>query len=264
MIDDILSMIDADEYPEIFGYLSSQADEDCADPDEPYDMANILLRSDKPAELPPYVIGFIEELLLDEIEDGNADAMIDLGAQYYDGNRGFEQSFQKAAYYFTLAAEHGSRQAQENLGYVYYYGRLGKPDYEKAFHYFALGAFDGHLVSLYKIGDMYLNGLYVPKNEREAFHIFMHCLELMTQDTESFAAGPVYLRLGRMFLSGTGTEQNAKSALVCFQKAESFLYDMVKNGDVMYKKSLGSAIDGQNKARALLTDELPDDTWAFD
>ena len=88
-----------------------------------------------------------------EIGAGNADAMNDLGALYYDGSRGFEQSFEKAVRYYSMAAENGSRQAQENLGYCYYYGRDGEPDYEKAFHYFALGAFDGHLVSLYKIGE---------------------------------------------------------------------------------------------------------------
>lgn len=266
MIDEILSMLDAEEYPEIYGYLSSQLsdEDDMIESDTLYDMAIQLLELDKPKDLPPYVIGMIEELFAQEINDGNAEAMNALGAQFYDGNRGFEQSFQKAAYYYTLAAENGSRQAQENLGYVYYYGRLGAPDYEKAFHYFALGAFDGHLISRYKIGDMYLHGLYVPQNEREAFHIFMHCLETMTPQAEPVVAGPVYLRLGRMLLNGTGTDKDVKGALVCFQRAESFLYDMVLSGNVMYKKSLASAIDGQSKARAELAEALPDEAWSFE
>ena len=264
MINEILSMLDAEEYPETYMYLAAQDDDDGSEPDEPYDMANKLLGLDKPEDLPPHVIDFIEELFLSEIEAGNADAMNDLGAQYYGGNRGFEQSFQNAAYYYDMAAQNGSRQAQENLGYIYYYGRIGKPDYEKAFHYFALGAFDGHLISLYKIGDMYLNGLYVRKNEKKAFNIFVHCIQTMTPEAEPIVAGPVYLRLGRLFLNGTGTGQDAKSALVCFQKAEAFLFDMVMNGDVMYKKSLASAIEGQEKARKLLIESLPDESWDFD
>ena len=148
--------------------------------------------------------------------------------------------------------------------YCYYYGRDGEPDYEKAFHYYALGAFDGHLISLYKIGDMYLHGLYVPKNEREAFFIFMCCLETMTEEAEGRVAGPVYLRLGRMFLDGTGAEKNYKNALICFQKAESFLYDMVMNGNVMYRRSLIAAIKGQEEARKKLSKALPEDTWEFD
>ena len=263
MLDEILSMLDADEYPEIYDYLAAQADDDMV-PDRPYNMAVQLLALDKPKELPFYVIELIEELFEEEINDGNAEAMNALGAQYYDGNRGFEQNFQKAAYYYTLAAENGSRQAQENLGYVYYYGRIGAPDYEKAFHYYALGAFDGHPISLYKIGDMYLNGFYVPKNEREAYHIFMHCLETMTPEAEPVVAGPVFLRLGRMLLDGIGTEKDPKGALICFQKAEAFLYDMVQSGNAMYRKSLESSIEGQSKARTVLAGDLPDETWEFD
>ena len=156
-----------------------------------------------------------------------------------------------------MAAKLGNRQAQENLGYCYYYGRNIPVDYEKAFHYFALGAFDGHLISLYKIGDMYMNGYYVEKNPTEAFHIYERCLETMTDEAALTVAGPVFLRLGNAFLYGNGTEENAKSALVCFQKAELYLFDMVARGEWMYKKSLEDAIEGQEKARAKMNNLLP-------
>ena len=263
-IQDILSLISPEELPETCSYLSSLQGENSPEGSTPYVIANTVLDLDKPGRLPGYVIAFIAKMFELEIVTGNADAMNDLGAQYYDGSRGFEQSFEKAVRYYSMAAENGSRQAQENLGYCYYYGRNGKPDYEKAFHYFALGAFDGHLVSLYKIGDMYLHGLYVPKNEREAFYIFMRCIETMTDEAADRVAGPVYLRLGRMFLEGTGTVRNYKNALICFQKAETFLYDMVMDGDTMYRKSLDAAIKGQEKTREKILEQLPDDTWKYD
>ena len=53
-----------------------------------------------------------------------------------------------------------------------------------------------------------------------------------------------------------GTEDNAKNALVCFQKAELFLYDMVADGEWMYRKSLEDAIEGQAKSREKLNDSL--------
>lgn len=203
--------------------------------------------------------------LEEEIRKGNADAMNDLGALFYEDSSGFEQNFEKAMFYFKMAAEHGSRQAQENLGYCYYYGRNSEqPDYEKAFHYFALGAFDGHLISLYKIGDMYLNGFYVEKNEQEAFYIFLHCLNTMSEDAETRVAGPVFLRLGKMLAEGIGCEKDLKAALVSFQRAEFYLRDMVQGGDVMYKKSLCEAVAGQNAVRVQLDAELPDETWEFD
>ena len=85
----------------------------------------------------------------------------------------------------------------------------------------------------------------------------------MTLEAEDRVAGPVYLRLGRMFLEGIGTEKNLKNALICYQKAESFLYDMVLSGDVMYRKSLDSAVKGQQKARELLAEKLPEASWSF-
>ena len=67
-----------------------------------------------------------------------------------------------------------------------------------------------------------------------------------------------------MFLDGVGTEQNLKNALICFQKAESYLYDMVLGGDVMYKKSLNAAVKGQEETREKLSEQLPENKWSFD
>lgn len=207
---------------------------------------------DAPIPFPPFLAELVEELYGSEIADGNADAMNDLGSLYCNGDRGFEQNYERAAHYYQMAADHGSGIARENLGYCYYYGRIGAPDYEKAFFCFAAGAFGGRLVSLYEIGDMYRNGLFVEKNEREAFCIFMHCIETMTPEEEHCVAGPVYLRLGQMLLDGAGTERDPKGALVCLQKAESYLYDMVAAGEGFYLPSMEQAVEGQAAARDVL------------
>jgi TPR repeat protein len=108
---------------------------------------------------------------------------------------------------------------------------------------------------------MYLNGYHVEKNEGIAFRIYMHCLDIITDETAPDAAGPLFLRLGKAFLDGTGTDKDARSAMNCFQKAEQYLYDMVHDGDVMYRHSLEEAVEGQEKARELLRLELPSDLW---
>lgn len=263
-IQTIIGGLKAEEFPQTCGYLASIFDTEENLLKEPYEIANSLLLCDCPKPLPSIVRDLVIKMFRIEIDNGNAEAMNDLGAQYYAGSRGFEQDFSKAVFYYDLAAKHGSRQAQENLGYCYYYGRNMPVDYEKAFQYFALGAFDGHLISLYKIADMYANGYYVEKNEAEAFRIYQHCMATMTDEAAKVVAGPVYLRLGKCFLNGTGTEPDAEAALICYQKAEVFLYDMVKDGDAMYKKSLQAAIDGQAKARKKLAEELPADEWIYD
>lgn len=266
LVQETFSMLDAETYPETSRALAQTlAEAETEGLPQPLELANRIACLDRPLLFPDCVIDALTELYEMEIAQGSGDAMNDLGAMYYGGSRGFEQSFEKAVRYYQMAAEHGSRQAQENLGYCYYYGRnMEKPDYEKAFHYFALGAFDGHPSSLYKIGDMYFNGYYVDRNEREAFRIYRHCLDILTEDEAPRVAGQVFLRLGNMHLNGLGTEQDPSSALVCYQKAEIFLYDMVKGGSAMYRRSLKAAMEGQHVARALLMAELPDGEWPFD
>lgn len=252
--------LEGEGFPDACKYLDSIMEKG----ETPYIIASNLVECDKPKVFPGFLVEYITALYELEIEDGNHYAMNDLGARYYGGDRGFEQDFGKAMDLYHMAAENGNRQAQENLGYCYYYGRDGKPDYKKAFHYFALGAFDGHPISLYKIGDMYKNGYYVEKNPKEAFIIYNHCLQTMPDDASKYVSGPVHLRLGDMCLNGVGTEQDPQQALLHFNLAEIMLFQMVKDGDVMYKKSLRGAIEGQKKAREMLAKQMPEDEWTFD
>ncbi len=248
--------LDPEQSPEAIAFFAEHIDDEVS----AYDLATALVQCDKTRDMPRSLFAFIVELYKEAAESGNDAALNDLGALYYDG-RGCEQDFTKAVFYYDKAAKLGNCQAQENLGYCYYYGRNMPVDYEKAFHYFALGAFDGHLISLYKIGDMYQNGYYVEKNPTEAFRIYERCLNMMTDAAAPVVAGPVFLRLGNCFLYGNGVEEDAKNALVCFQQAERYLYDMVAGGNVMYRKSLQAAIDGQTMAREKLNEKLPGKQW---
>ena len=258
---EVLAAINDGEYPQVYEYLDSLLEDDGIIDTTPFDIATVLVKCDKPKLFPLFLVEYITALYEFEIEGGNNDAMNDLGCQYYDGGRGFEQSFEKAVHFYKMAAEHGNHHAMENLGYCYYYGRDMEPDYEKAFQCFAFGAFNGMLISLYKIGDMYRYGYYVEKSEQEAFQIYHRCLSMMDNNSSSYIAGPVHLRLGDMYLNGLGTEQDCESALFHYGLAEVMLYRMVKDGDYMYKKSLRMAIEGQAMARAQLAKNIPEAEW---
>ena len=216
----ILNKLNTDEYPETYEQISFYLSEgiEC----DAYELANSLCVLDLDVDMISPLFNLIVELYEIAIEDGNVNAINDLGVFYYDGH-GCNKDYAKAISYYETAAKRGHRLAQENLGYCYYYGRNVEKDYEKAYHYFALGALSGMPVSLYKLGDMYQNGYYVEKNETVAFHIYDHCMQLLNEETARFVAGPVYLRLGNAFLNGCGTEQNAENALFCFQNAERYL-----------------------------------------
>ena len=248
-------MLDYDEYPQLTEYLNEYAN-GMIQTWPPYEFAAELLSLDEPKELPDEVLHFIHECYEIAIKDRNGDAIYQYGCLYDDGYRGFEQDSDIAMEYYELAAECGSGDAQETLGYHYYYGKGGKVDYEKAFHYFSLGAFEGHIVSQYKIGDMYLNGYYVKKNESEAFRIYVHCVDNMPDEAAARSGGPLYLRLGNLFLNGTGTEKNLFTALYCFQRAEYHLFQMVKDGDERYRSSLEAAIQGHKDAESGLLDDI--------
>ena len=62
--------------------------------------------------------------------------MNDLGALYYMGDL-VEQDYAKAAELYEMAADAGCFQSIINLGYIYEYGRTGKPDHTKAISVFA-------------------------------------------------------------------------------------------------------------------------------
>ena len=217
-----------------------------------YELATALAECDKGRKVPRALFDFIVELYKEAIEEGNADAMNDLGALYSNG-RGCEQDYKKAVAYYEMSAKLGHRCATENLGYCYYYGRSVPKDYEKAFLYFSLGAFEGRTISLYKIGDMYLNGYYVERNPIEAFRIYSRCLEYLPDELATEAGGSILLRLGDCYLNGLGTMPDPQTALRAYTLAEERLLKQVLAGEKIYETSLQAAIEGKEKAKKKLT-----------
>ena len=155
----------------------------------------------------------------------------------------------------------GSRQAQENLGYCYYYGRSIDKDYEKAFHYFALGAFDGHLRSLYKIGDMYRNGYYVEKSEIEAFRIYRHCADTLTEQAVPLVGADIMMRLGDCYYEGIGTDVDYKLALRYYQQAENMFVERLEEGDFLIKGCYEKVVNRQTEVRKAMQNKLPAFEW---
>lgn len=257
-VKEILETIDKEKYPQTFNTLDAYM---VAWYDNLWDFWANIMESDKKYPLEPNVAKLIEEILLDEIKVNNHNAMCDLGALYYNGRLNGVKNYEKAVYYYEMAAKFGNRQAQENLGYCYYHGRLGTPDYKKAYHYFVKGALDSHMVSLYKIGDMYKNGLYVEKDEKEAYFIYKHCSEMLDEFQERDFGADIYIRLADCYCNGVGTEKNLILALEFYQKAERFYYPRILDGDYLYEKQYERSITMQQVVREELKKEIPNFSW---
>lgn len=179
--------------------------------------------------------------------------MNDLGALYYMGDL-VEQDYQKAADLYEMAADHGCYQSIINLGYIYEYGRTGERDCAKAFQWYSLAAaLAPSSEAVYKLGDMFSSGKFVPCDKKKAYRLYERSLTLARTDVE--LAQPA-VRIADMLIDPRGAlygvELDPMRALSLYQVAEVGLREDIANGMTYYAKRLQEAIEGQEKARAML------------
>lgn len=71
---------------------------------------------------------------------------------------GVPKNYQKALQWYTSAAENGNRDAQNELGFMYFVGSGVEQDAEKGAAYFLEAAYNGLAVAQYNVGIMYYTG----------------------------------------------------------------------------------------------------------
>ena len=255
----IMEKLDGETYPEIYKYLKFLTVYGVY-VGTVYEISATIYNCDKTEAFPKEVAELLIEIYEDELKENNHNAICDYGSLYYTGRIG-EQNYEKAVYYYDMAAKLGNRQAQENLGYCYYYGRTGRVDYKKAFHYFLKGALDYHLVSLYKIGDMYKNGYYVQKDENEAYSIYSRCLDGLNEENTPLVGADVHIRMADCFFYGVGVEKNVAIALEHYQIAERLYWIRLQEGDFLIRKQYERSVEMQAIAREEMKKALPRFDW---
>ena len=184
--------------------------------------------------------------------------MNDLGALYYMGEL-VEQDYARAAELYEMAMAHGCYQSIVNLGYIYEYGRTGEKDLGKAYRYYALAAaLAPSSEAVYKLGDMYSRGVTGERDVMKAKALWERSLEL-AQGLAEFAQPAI--RIAKLLIDAEavarGVKRDPLRALHLFQQAEIGLrIDITENGMTYYQRRLEEAIEGQERARALV--ELDD------
>ena len=78
-----------------------------------YEITTDIFEADQTKKLPKAIADFLISLYNYLIEQGCFDAACDIGSLYYKGRLG-KVDYKKAVEYYTLAADNGNRQAQEN------------------------------------------------------------------------------------------------------------------------------------------------------
>lgn len=187
------------------------------------------------------------------ITNGSALAMNCLGALYYMGDI-IEQDYEKAAELYERAMDAGCYQSIINLGYIYEYGRIGKPDHDKAYRFYSLAAaLAPSSEAIYKLGDMFSRGKAVPRDMRKAFALYKRSLQLAEGDVE--IAQPA-IRLANMLIDPMSWSYDVNNepleALRLFQMAEIGLRKDIADGQYYYEKRLQEALEGQKKAREVI------------
>ncbi len=138
-------------------------------------------------------------------EAGYAPAQIELGQSYQDGD-GVAQDGQEALKWYLAAAEQGVAEAQNDYGFVYFYGKAGvAKDEAKAIPWFRKAADQGDTNSQTLLAEAYYNGHGVTQDYVEARRLYT----LAADAGHPFAM----FVLGIMYLDGKGGEKDpAKGA----------------------------------------------------
>ena len=120
----------------------------------------------------------------------DSEYMAEIGSYYYA-----QKDFQLAKKYYEMAVLAGNVWANDGLGYIYYYGRVGEPDYKKAFEYFSKAKEGGITEAAYKVADMYKNGYGVEQN----YDKYVEIIEELYEDQKFGRAYPgLYTRLAKI------------------------------------------------------------------
>ncbi len=101
--------------------------------------------------------------LMKSAVEGNKDAQLEIGDMYYFGQWA-TKNYKKSFKWSMKSAKQGNARAQHAMGGMYFYGRGVKKDYKKAFEWFMKSARNGLPVGQYNVGIMYANGRGVKKN----------------------------------------------------------------------------------------------------
>ena len=108
------------------------------------------------------------QLMKQTADAGHTRAQFNTGVFYAQGH-GVKQDYGMAVIYYSMAAMLGDRDANYNLGLLFYLGKgVEQPDYNKAVSYYTTAALLGDYLAMAALSYCYRNGKGVEKDEEEA------------------------------------------------------------------------------------------------
>jgi hypothetical protein len=153
-------------------------------------------------------------------KEGGRNAQYNLGVMYYFGE-GTAENYSKAHHWYKKAAQQGYVYAQYSVGFMYQMGLGITKDYQAALQWYKRSAQQGYVYAQYSLGFMYHMGLGAKKDYQAA-------LKWYIKAAEQENVGAQY-NLGAMYSNGIGVELD-------YVKAHMYLNIATANGDKKAKK----------------------------
>ncbi len=152
------------------------------------------------------------ELLTKSAEQKDPEGQVLLGTLYEHGYGVINPDHKKAMHLYLLSANSGNVRAQYNLGDSFHRGLIVNQDLKKACGFYSLASKQGDVEATYKLGTMYEKGEYLRQDYSKAVQLY----ELILGSVEH----PwVANRLGNLYRTGNGCEQNLEKAFNLFQSS---------------------------------------------
>ena len=148
--------------------------------------------------------------LVNKAEAGNAEAQLNLGVCYSNGD-GVDQDYAKAVYWFTKAAEHGYAIAQLNLGVCYGNGYGVSQDHAKAVYWYTKAAEQGNAKAQNNLGLCYKKGDGVSRDYGKAVYWYNTAAKQGHTGAQR--------NLGYCYYNGNGVDQDPVKGIYWLSKA---------------------------------------------
>ena len=159
-------------------------------------------------------------------EKDNSVALYIKGYACYGGNRLYPCDWVKSRdCMIRLFEKEDNPQYANTLGYIYYYGRCtgGVPEYDKAFYYFGIAAANGLYEGMYKLADMFYHGYGCRESRRTACSLYRMVYYdsikyFLKGEHGNFADAA--LRMGNVYAKGIDEEINPAYAYRYYLQAD--------------------------------------------
>lgn len=152
-------------------------------------------------------------------------------------------------------------QYANTLGYIYYYGRCngGVPEYDKAFYYFGIAAANGLYEGMYKLADMFWHGYGCRKSQKTANSLYQMVYgdsigHFLHGDHANFADAA--LRMGHIYAKEIAELENIETAYYYYLQADYAAKLQAQESDFFGNTTV--AINAR-KALEEMRDRLPED-----